>query len=136
MIRTLTAGALAGLLVCVSVATTTTAAQEWDSTSELRERIDALEQQIDRLRSRTGTHGYGCGLAILFGAFCALWAQNTGRNPWSWFFLGAIFSCLTVIVLLVMNADDLAAKAKEREPQPDPGQAEPPEGDRGRDHDA
>jgi len=43
-------------------------------------------------------------LAILFGAFCALWAQNTGRNPWLWFFAGAIFNVITVLILLSKNA--------------------------------
>jgi Na+/melibiose symporter-like transporter len=43
---------------------------------------------------------------ILFGAFCALWAQNTGRNAWSWFFLGLAFSVITVAVLLFKNAED------------------------------
>jgi len=48
----------------------------------------------------------GGGVAFLFGAFCALWAQNTGRNPWLWFFLGLIFSVITAIVLLAKNAND------------------------------
>ena len=43
---------------------------------------------------------------FLFGAFCALWAQNTGRSAWLWFFLGIIFSVLTVIFLLSKNASD------------------------------
>ena len=46
-------------------------------------------------------------LSQLFGAFCALWAQNTRRNPWGWFFLGLFFSVITVFVLLWKNADDL-----------------------------
>ena len=46
------------------------------------------------------------GVLFLFGAFCALWAQNTRRNPWAWFFLGLFFSVVTVIVLLVKNSDD------------------------------
>ena len=42
---------------------------------------------------------------FLFGAFCALWAQNTRRNPWLWFFLGLFFNVITVLVLLVKNSD-------------------------------
>lgn len=45
-------------------------------------------------------------LAVLYGAFCALWAQNTGRNAWLWFIVGAIFNILTVAVLLYKNAED------------------------------
>ena len=50
--------------------------------------------------------GDNSGLGFLFGAFCALWAQNTRRNPWLWFFLGLFFSVIAVIVLLVKNSDD------------------------------
>ena len=47
------------------------------------------------------------GIGFLFGAFCALWAQNTRRSPWLWFFLGLFFSVIAaVIVLLVKNSDD------------------------------
>ncbi len=45
-------------------------------------------------------------LVLLFGAFCALWAQNTGRNPWLWFFLGVMFHVVAVLVLLAKNAED------------------------------
>jgi hypothetical protein len=45
---------------------------------------------------------------FLFGAFCALWAQNTGRNAWLWFFLGLLFSVITVLVLLYKNSNDRA----------------------------
>ena len=48
---------------------------------------------------------------MLFGAFCALWAQNTGRNAWLWFFLGLFFSVITVIVLLAKNANDRKLEA-------------------------
>jgi ABC-type Mn2+/Zn2+ transport system permease subunit len=42
---------------------------------------------------------------ILCGAFCAKWAQNTGRNAWLWFLLGAAFSVVTLAVLLYLNAE-------------------------------
>ena len=45
----------------------------------------------------------GAPLLFLFGIFCALWAQNTGRNAWLWFFLGAFFHVITVLVLLAKN---------------------------------
>jgi hypothetical protein len=48
----------------------------------------------------------GGAVLFLFGAFCALWAQNTNRNAWLWFFLGLVFSFITVIVLLVKNSND------------------------------
>ncbi len=52
------------------------------------------------------TSAGGGAIAFLFGAFCALWAQNTGRNPWLWFFLGLFFSVITATVLLAKNARD------------------------------
>ena len=42
-------------------------------------------------------------LVFLFGAFCALWAQNTGRNAWLWFFLGVMFHVFAVAILLYKN---------------------------------
>jgi hypothetical protein len=48
-------------------------------------------------------------LALLFGAFCALWAQNTGRNAWLWFFLGLLFHVFAVGVLLYKNAEERGA---------------------------
>jgi hypothetical protein len=59
-----------------------------------------------------GVHdGSESGLVlILFGVFCALWAQNTNRSPWLWFFLGLFFNVITVIFLLIKNADDLRKK--------------------------
>lgn len=44
-------------------------------------------------------------LVLLFGAFCALWAQNTGRNAWLWFFLGMIFHVIAVAMLLYKNSN-------------------------------
>jgi hypothetical protein len=44
-------------------------------------------------------------LVLLFGAFCALWAQNTGRNAWLWFFLGVMFHVIAVAVLLYKNTE-------------------------------
>ena len=122
MTRTISVGFLTGLVLLSVVAGTTTVAQERDAVSELQEQVDSLERQIDRRETRVEVEdgGYGCGIAILFGAFCALWAQNTGRNPWLWFVMGAIFSCITVLILLTKNADDLAGKATPPEPPREP----------------
>jgi hypothetical protein len=53
---------------------------------------------------------------LLCGVFCALWAQNTGRNPWQWFVLGAVFNVITLAVLLYQNAEDLKARSPGRSP--------------------
>ena len=68
----------------------------------LQTRVDSLEQRIQRLPVRTEDGA----VAFLFGAFCALWAQNTRRNSWLWFFLGLFFSVITVLFLLAKNAGD------------------------------
>lgn len=46
-------------------------------------------------------------ISFFIGIFCALWAQNTQRNPWPWFFLGFFFTIITGFFLLAKNADDL-----------------------------
>ena len=73
-------------------------------------RIAELERRINSLPTPIQTHGDNGALVFLFGVFCALWAQNTGRNAWLWFFLGLCFNVITVIVLLSKNSDDLARR--------------------------
>ena len=71
---------------------------------EQAQQIGQLEQQIRKLESDIGSlrienqqleqtqreildDSGGVGVVLfLFGVFCALWAQNTGRNAWLWFF--------------------------------------------------
>ena len=84
---------------------------------ELKRKVENQNSEIQSLRNRLNSEtnylkqkvdNYApMGLVLfLFGSFCALWAQNTGRNPWAWFFLGLLFSVITVIVLLVNNSND------------------------------
>ncbi len=76
--------------------------------------IERLNWDVQRLTSSildklglNGNRSEGMTI-ILFAAFCALWAQNTNRNPWLWFFLGLIFNVIAVLVLLAKNANDRA----------------------------
>jgi hypothetical protein len=70
------------------------------------ERVKALEHRVVQLESSiTQTSGIGA-FPFLYGAFCALWAQNTGRSAWLWFFLGLFFSVITAVFLLAKNSDD------------------------------
>jgi hypothetical protein len=79
---------------------------------DLQKRVDQLGKRVDQLEAKqrqpvTEVHrDVGGVVLLLFGAFCALWAQNTNRNPWLWFFLGLFFHVITVLVLLAKNADD------------------------------
>jgi|JI10StandDraft_1071094.scaffolds.fasta_scaffold312514_2 hypothetical protein len=61
--------------------------------------VSTLEQKIAKLSDTAPT-------LFLFGVFCALWAQNTGRNAWLWFFLGLLLSYIAGVVLLWKNAGD------------------------------
>lgn len=68
--------------------------------------ISALERRVARLENQTSDYAAKGATAMLFGAFCALWAQNTRRNAWLWFFMGAIFTIIAVLVLLYKNSED------------------------------
>ena len=45
----------------------------------------------------------------LFGISCALWAQNSNRNAWLWFFAGWLLAPFTAVVLLYKNSQDRQA---------------------------
>ena len=67
-------------------------------------RLTFEDQELERKRQEdSGDVGL---VLFLFGVFCALWAQNTGRNAWLWFFMGVLFSIFTVLVLLSKNSSD------------------------------
>ena len=78
--------------------------------SQVRE-LESENQQLEQIQRRLVDESGGIGIVlILFGTVCALWAQNTGRNCWLWFFLGLFFSIITVFFLLSKNASDLREK--------------------------
>ncbi len=89
---------------------------------KVEEQVAALEKRVHQLESRPTIiprpqESAGGGVVFLYGVFCALWAQNTGRSAWLWFFLGLLFNVITVIVLLVKNADD-RKRLRRREEHP------------------
>ena len=104
------------VLVSIILVTFTMCSHAQDDRSDL----DRLERQVQTLeinvRQLERTQGgliddsSGPALAFLFGVFCALWAQNSGRNSWLWFFLGLIFTVITVLFLLWKNGDDRRAE--------------------------
>jgi uncharacterized BrkB/YihY/UPF0761 family membrane protein len=61
------------------------------------ETLDRLEDRVSSLEKKTGGYASEGFVLFLFAAFCALWAQNTGRNPWVWFILGGVLSVIAVI---------------------------------------
>lgn len=72
----------------------------------LKRKVSQLESTVNKVESEGKKTDASGAVLLLFGAFCALWAQNTGRSAWLWFFLGLIGSVVAVIVLLVKNSND------------------------------
>ena len=90
-------------IACVS-ATTNVHAQD-DSVA----RIVDLEQKLEKLTSQLEDQddsAYGA-FAFLIGIVCALWAQNTKRNAWLWFFFGLFLAPFAGIVMLDKNYRDI-----------------------------
>ncbi len=88
---------------------------------KVEERVAALEKRVHQLESKPtiiprSQESTGGGVVFLYGVFCALWAQNTGRSAWLWFFMGLLFNVITVIVLLVKNADDHKSRRHKEQP--------------------
>lgn len=95
---------LFSLLIAALVAAVVPASASAQEKTE--EQVRALQNRVSRLETAVEDKAGMAGIVFLYGIFCALWAQNTGRGPWLWFFLGLLFNVITVIVLLVKNADD------------------------------
>ncbi len=87
---------------------------EVNSDSQLETRVSNLENRVSGLDSdfnrRVKDAGPGGLVLFLFGAFCALWAQNTGRSAWLWFFLGLFLNFIAVLILLEKNSDENFAR--------------------------
>ncbi|MDA8440828.1 MAG: hypothetical protein M0Z55_00410 [Peptococcaceae bacterium] len=65
----------------------------------LETRVNNVENRLNSMQSRVSLGA----LSFLFGAFCALWAQNNRRNAFGWFLAGLIFSVFAVLVVLYLN---------------------------------
>lgn len=80
---------------------------ESDKAERLESRIAQLEYRVSKSEhklSKVEEIAKDLGpLLFLFGAFCALWAQNSKRNAWVWFFAGLFFHVVAVLVLLYKN---------------------------------
>ncbi len=74
------------------------------STPDLERRVAEMERQIDDVQSEAA----GAGLVLLtIGCVCALWAQNSRRSPWLWFFLGMFGNVIALAVMLYKNSRDI-----------------------------
>ena len=110
---------IAAFLYCSSVQAQQSTLSPTPSPEALQQEVKKLEQQIKVMDERIDVLSSSSkpntsspvssdvstgGVAILFGAFCALWAQNTKRNALLWFFLGVIFNVIAILVLLYKNS--------------------------------
>jgi len=68
--------------------------------------VRELDRRLREVESRFPVDTGTGAIAFLYGAVCALWATNTGRNPWLWFFLGLLLSVLAALVMLYKNGRD------------------------------
>jgi hypothetical protein len=84
-----------------------------EQVESLTDRVRRLERDVRDLEDDISDKADAGFILFLFGVFCALWAQNTGRGPWLWFFMGAFFNVITVLVLLSKNAGDRRAVAEQ-----------------------
>ena len=72
--------------------------QEVDS---LRLEIESYNERLNKLEQDFGVVGaIFLFIFFLYGLVCALWAQNTGRNAWLWFWLGMCLNVIAVCFLL------------------------------------
>ena len=78
--------------------------QEVDS---LRLEIESYSERLNKLEQDFGVVGaIFFFIFFLYGLVCALWAQNTGRDAWFWFFMGMCFNIITVCVVCCKNSKD------------------------------
>jgi hypothetical protein len=79
---------------------------------QLEQRVSRLEKGRDLNDQALG--GLGAylisGLGILsVGAFCALWARSTRRDPWLWLAAGVVFNIFALIAVAVKHEEDKKA---------------------------
>lgn len=68
--------------------------------------LKELDRRVSNIESRFPVDTGMGGIAFLYGVVCALWATNSGRNPWLWFFFGLFLSIIAALVMLYQNGRD------------------------------
>lgn len=67
-------------------------------------RVEHIESRVGKLERAGRNYGPASFVA---GVLAALWAQNTRRNAWLWFFTGVFLAPFTLLVLLYKNSVDI-----------------------------
>jgi hypothetical protein len=76
-----------------------------EAVAQLTERrVERVESRVDKLE-RAGRDYAPASLVA--GVLAALWAQNTRRSAWLWFFMGLLFAPIALLVLLYKNSADI-----------------------------
>jgi cation transport ATPase len=70
----------------------------------------SVDDRLARVEHRVSHADAMISVGLVAAVICALWAQNTARNPWLWFFAGLFFSAIALLVLLYKNARDLRSR--------------------------
>ncbi len=92
---------LAGENLFAQVPATTQEKQLEQEVDSLRHEIKSYNERLNKLEQDFGVVGaIFFFIFFLYGLVCALWAQNTGRNAWLWFWLGMCLNVIAVCFLL------------------------------------
>ena len=128
LLRQLVVAIVFSLIFCVQGV-----AQAHDATlNDMSDKVQSLERAMrnisnktDRLERRLGDMkhsvsqitGAGPGILLLFfcAVFCAVWAHNTGRNSWAWFFGGLFLAPIALLYLLASSAEDHSGSKEDAE---------------------
>lgn len=70
-------------------------------------RVEKIESRVSKIE-REGRSW--AGAAFVSAVFAALWAQNTRRNAWLWFFAALFLAPIILLVLLYKNSVDVRSR--------------------------
>ncbi len=105
---------LAGENLFAQVPATSGEAARTGEVDSLRHEIKSYNERLNKLEQDFGVVGaIFFFIFFLYGLVCALWAQNTGRDAWFWFFMGMFLNVIAVCFLLCSkNSKDRRLVAK------------------------
>lgn len=72
-------------------------------------RVERLETRVEKLEHAGKSYA---GAAFACAVVAALWAQNTRRNAWLWFFAALLFAPIAMLVLLYKNSNDVRRQVR------------------------
>lgn len=94
-------------------------------------RLDQLEKRVQQLEQSTRpdhrpeAYALPGFFLLLIGTYCALWARNSGRDPWLWFVAGLLFNVFVFVGVWAMASGDEAKQLKKEKQASQDKVAEP-----------